>query len=77
MEPKHDVAFVLNPMQGKTMNSSHPRKLMRGSPEIEISICKLAFKHPSNFTGATHMTEVKSALKSLMELLIQFIEGSR
>lgn len=35
----------------------------KGSPELEISTAKLAFKNPSNFTGATHMTEVKPVLK--------------
>lgn len=45
MEHKHDTAFVLSPMQGKMMCSSHPGKLMRGSPELEITICKLPFKY--------------------------------
>lgn len=63
MEPKQDMALVLSPMQGKTMCSSHPGKLMRGSPELKIFMCKLASKYPSNFTGATHMTEVKTVLK--------------
>lgn len=36
---------------------------MRGSPELKIFMCKLASKYPSNFTGATHMTEVKTVLK--------------
>lgn len=50
-------------MQGKTICNSHPRKLMGGSPELKISISKLAFKYLSNFTGAIHMTEVKAVLK--------------